>query len=431
MFQKSFTLFLILVFFIQKCLNNLLGVIQLNRHGARTGRHFSNLTSNLFFGSGDEQLTINGYKQVEKLGQWIADRYIYHDYKLLSREFNQEEILIKTSPKARTIFSAAGFMKGLYPFSDIYPVFLAHCRYEEKCNYLKEDDVPPIINYSSKKKLPNIKLAVADPDEDILFHADGCRFDSNKEKSEDLGNYLIRKDIYNITFEEIKEAIDEIKSKWETPFIGLPDDIIYTKKYLNYLFGFIAHVEYHYENRYFNLSIKTFNLMKKIKIEEWYSYRLVENWAFKLINSPTYDTLLYHLDLFEKGKEGANGKLKFLLLSGHDTNIVNILATVIKKERLMDMLMNVEKFYDFLQPPYASSFIIEIHTQLSEDEMHFLNAKNSYFIRILYNGDTLREELHEELIYNHSKDGIDYNSFRKFLESKIDPTYKYLNCQRK
>lgn len=433
MFQKSHLILFFFLYLVQKCFTNLIGVIQLNRHGARTGRHFSNLTSSLFYGSGEEELTINGLRQVEKLGQWIADRYIHYDYKFLSREFNQEEILIKTSSKVRTIFSAASFMKGMYPLSDIMPVFLNHCRYDKKCNYLKEDDVPPIINYSIKRKLPNIKLTVADPDEDILFHTDQCRFDSISEKGENIEKYLIKKDLYNITIEEIKEAIDEIKAKWKMPFVGLPDDIIYTKKYLNYLFAFIAHTEYHFENKYFSLSTKTFNLMKKIHIEDWYSYRLIENWALRLINSPTYDTFLTFLDLFKKRKEEADGKFKFLLLSGHDTNIVNILSTMLKKGKLMEMLMNVENFYDILQPPYASSFIVEIHSHHNQSDynVNFLNPEKSHFIRILYNGQTLKDELHEDIIYNHSIDGIDYINFRKFLVNRIDMTYKYLNCQRK
>jgi hypothetical protein len=430
MFQEKWLIFIIFMLICEYSLSNLVGIIQLNRHGARTGRNFSNLTSELFFGSGELELTINGFRQVEKLGQWIAERYIYYDYKLLSPDFDPEEILIKTSSKLRTIFSAAGFMKGMFPFSETLPVFLSHCKYEDKCNYLKDDDIPPIINYSRKRNLPNIKLTVADPDEDIIFHTESCRLLGNSTFTGNLKNYLIKTEIYNITKDEIIEAINEIKSKWEEPFTGLPDDVIYTKNFLNYLYAFISHTEYHFNNKFFALSNKTDLLMKKLNIEKWYNVRLSENWASRLINSPIYYNYLIHLDTFVNRKNEGTGKFKYLLLSAHDTNIVNMIAMIVAKEKLMEMIANYESFYDFLQPPYASSFIIELHSYNSKESCDFLNPKNCYFIRILYNGQILRDELRQELHYDHSIDGIDYKIFREFLFHKIDMNYRYLNCHR-
>jgi len=428
--KEKWLMLILLIIVFQNTASGIVGVIQINRHGARTGRHFSNLTSELFYGSGEEELTINGYRQVEKLGQWIAERYIYYDYKLLSPDFNLEEILIKTSSKLRTIFSAAGFMKGLYPLSETLPVFLSHCKYEDKCNYLKDDDVPPIVNYSSRRNIPKIRLTVADPDEDIIFHAEFCRLSRNSTFNKNLKDYLIKTEIYNITREEIREAINDIKSKWEDPFIGLPEDVIYTKKFLSYLYAFISHTEYHFENKYFGLSNQTTLLMKKLCLEDWYDVRLVENCAFKLINSPMFYNFIIHLDTLVDNYNQGNTKFKYLLLSGHDTNIVNVISTIINKDILLKMLDSFEKYYDFLQPPYASSFIIELHASESQDSDHFLNPTKKFFIRILYNGNILREELSQELKYDHSTDGIDYKIFREFLLNKIDMNYKYLDCHR-
>ena len=435
--EKIIIFCLLLVLLFQYSLSNLIGVIQLNRHGARTGRHFSNFTSKLFYGSGEEQLTINGFRQVEKLGQWIAERYIYYDYNLLSPFYDPEEILVKTSSKVRTIFSAAGFMKGMYPFSEISSNFLSHCKLDENCKYLKEDDVPPIANYSSKRNLPKIKLSVANANEDLIFHTDQCRLFINSTFTDNLKHNLVRKEIYNITNEEIKSAIDDTKSKWQEPFIGLSDETVYTKIYLKYLYSFIAHTEYHYDNKFFNLAPSTTLLMKKIQIEEWYSIRLVENWALKLINSPIYDNLLIHLDAYVKRQERENHKLKYLLLSGHDTSIVNIISTLFRKEKLMEMIADYEKYYDVLQPPYASSFIIEVHSKSNSDfnsnksKLNLNNQKHSFYVRIIYNGNILeRDTLHEDLTYDQELKGIDYENFRKFLIKKIDKNYKYLDCNQ-
>jgi len=92
----------------------LLSVFQINRHGARTPKHFEERQKKLFFGSQNMQLTINGYRQEQLLGSYMKEKYV-ESFNFINPEYKKEEFLIMSSPTQRTIFSAAGFLSGLFP----------------------------------------------------------------------------------------------------------------------------------------------------------------------------------------------------------------------------------------------------------------------------------------------------------------------------
>ncbi len=216
-----------LIFFLNSIHSELLGVVQINRHGARTGKHYNDITSSLFYGSSYTQLTINGYKQHEALGHWIAEKYMYIDHQLLSRDYNPEEVLFKISPKERTIFSAVGFVKGLYPYSKITPIFKKNKGNTIK---MKENDIPPIYNYKLKLNRPEIHLIVENPDTDNIFQSSQCKLSSNS--TEKLSEMLIKKVLFNFTKQEIISAVDDIKSQWPHPFHNKTEEEIYNKNFL-------------------------------------------------------------------------------------------------------------------------------------------------------------------------------------------------------
>jgi len=386
----------------------LIGVIDVNRHGARTPENFDNLTSYLFFGSTGSQLTINGYQQQELLGQWIAERYIYDDYHLLSEEYNPHEVIFKSSPAERAIFSGTAFIKGLYPNSNVQPF------YENK--KIRNDDVPPIKNFELRRKKPIIPLTVTDPDNDYLFHTVSCKLDSNEVKIKEL---LPKISLFNYTDEEIRNTIDEIKSQLEEPFIGIPPAEIYTRKFLKSLVSFIRPVQYHYINRY-NFTQKATEIMNKFQIEKWYGIRMTEGKLLKLINSGFYSQFTYYFDKMINER-----KLKFVLFSGHDTNIIGILVNLLSLDRIIDMTKEISKFYNFLQPPYATNFLFELHSYHDN-----IFKRERYFIRFIYNGETLREGFREGMAYNYILDGIEYDVFKGFLMSRIEPSFRTLNCKR-
>ena len=109
-----FLLINIIQFYLLHSKAVLLSVFEINRHGARTPKHFEERQKRLFFGSQNMQLTINGFRQEQLLGSFIREKYI-EKLKFISPDYNPEEFCLISSPTQRTIFSAAGFLSGLFP----------------------------------------------------------------------------------------------------------------------------------------------------------------------------------------------------------------------------------------------------------------------------------------------------------------------------
>lgn len=401
---------------------DLLGVIQVHRHGARTGKRYSDLTEDLFFGSSDTQLTINGVKQHESLGQWIAERYIHYDYQLLSRNFDKEEVIIKTSPLERTIFSAVAFIKGLYPHSVVVPFFKGNKGSEKK---MKNNDLPPIPGYKLRFDIPEVDLIVEDPNSDSIFHAGSCKL--SPDSSQKVKEQLIKTKIFNFTEDEIKEAINNIKSQWSLPFESKTEKEIYTKKFLKELNGFITPTNYHYDYTYFNLTKQTNDVLKKIQVEKWYSGRVEDSKALRLEVSGFFNEFLEYLDKFSRRKEDEFQKLKYVIYSGHDSSIISLIANFLSKEKLLSLFKDLKSSYNFLQPGFASHFNLELHYK--DSKSYFLSGEKLY-IRIVYNGNVVREGFRDELPYDTELDGINYEDFRNYLSSRIDESYTNLYCKR-
>jgi hypothetical protein len=423
------SLFLLsLITFLNFLHSELLGVVQINRHGARTGKNYDDITSSLFYGSSDTQLTINGYKQQEALGHWIAERYMYIDHQLLSRDYNHEEILFKVSPEERTIFSAAGFVKGLYPFSKITPIFKKN---KGETIKMKQNDIPPIYDYKLKLNRPEIHLFVENPDTDNIFHSSRCKLSSNS--TEKLSDMLINTVLFNLTKQEIKNAIDDIKSQWPHPFHNKSEEQIYTKKFLKFLNAFIRPTQYHFDSKYFNLSQFTNSVLNKIQVEKWYGKRLIESEALKLMTSGLYDDVMKYLDLFSNRSRDKSQKLKYVLYSGHDATIIGVFTTIFEKDFLSKKIEEIDQHYNFLQPDFASHLIFEVHS-VKTPKGGFLGGHNNTqdykFIRVIYNGIIIRDGFKKNIKYDHKCDGIPLENFNNYLKESIDLQFKNLYCKK-
>jgi hypothetical protein len=393
---------------LKLCTCELLGVIQVNRHGARTGKNWEEKTSDLFYGTGNTQLTINGYKQHEALGQWIAERYISIDYQLLNKHYNKEEILFISSPSERTIFSAAGLIKGIFPHSQIVPIFERNINSQIK---MKENDTPPISGYKLRIIRPEVSLFIQSPDKDDLFHATDCKL--NDQEVSDLFN---KSPVYDFTEEEIRNAVDDIKRAWPEGFSEIKENI-YTIGFLKKLNSFLKPLQYHFDDTYINISKSTDTLFKKIQAEKWYTKRLEESKALKLSVSKLYTEFLEHINHFVYLK-----KLKFVAYSGHDSTIISIIVNLLNRSKLREMLEDIDQHYNFIQPEFASSLLFELHSL----NKNFL--ENKCFIRIIYNGQILRDGFDKELVYDSELDGIEMKNFTDFLRSRIDKDYMSLKC---
>jgi len=190
-------------------------------------------------------------------------------------------------------------------------------------------------------------------------------------------------------------------------------------------------IQYHFDNKFFNITSSTNKLFNKLQLSKWYSTRLVDSQYTRLLASPMLSDFVGHLDNFIMGK---NPK-KFILFSGHDDNIITVLISLLSEEFIRIRINAGDQFYNFLQPGFASHFIMEVYSykKYQKDFFKFLSEDaliEDYFIRVVYNGMVLRKGFNKELIYNHQLDGITFGNFRNFLLSRINYDYRYLDCSR-
>jgi hypothetical protein len=390
--------------------SKLTGVIQLNRHGARTPENFPDLIENIYFGSSETMLTVNGFRQCELLGQWIAERYI-DQKKLLDKEYKKGEIIFKVSPEARTIFSAASFVKGIYPKSRVKAVFKSNG--EEK---MKNDDIPPIKNFKLREKYPQVNIIINDPDNDPIFHSSTCRLEKN---TPELKHLLNKTHFYDFTEEEIIFAIEEIRPQLPWAFTNTTYEQVYSTHFLKILNSYIRPTQYHFDNKFFNLSEITNNVLNKIQIGKWYEPRLETTPIVRLIDSGLLHDFVRHMKGFINKSD-----TKYVFYSGHDANIISVLTVLLDKNYIMTMMSDLNTYFDFLQPPFASAFIFELHKY---NDIKFFSGKK-YFVKVIYNGEEIKEGFKEGLTYDEEYKGIDFESFNQFMMGYIDMNYENLYC---
>jgi len=467
----------------------LIGVIQVNRHGARTGEGFEDLSSKLYFGSKSKQLTINGITQHELLGHYIAEKYIYNQdeyYNILSKEFEEKELKIFSSSIQRAIFSGFGFIKGLYPNSKFKLNFIGKNNNTVQKNYLNlissdllTNTSLPILDYLPKRKIPEITLNVLDPENDSIFQIKTCKIKIGGSEENPIYSNNTLKELINLenanlnyteplnfTVEEINNAIEEIKEKFPIAFLnelirkdntigelekevvemnineshgklGSTNDIENEEKYkktmmkfLKKVNGFIRFAQFHFGNNFIVLSSPTQLTLNKIQINKAYYLHLSPSKYTKLLHSRIfYEFKNFLLEFLTDSIIDGLKKFKYVVYSGHDFNILGILVNFLDKNYLMDKINNLEENYDFVQPALASHFIIELHS--INNNNNFLNFNVSEtFVRLIYNGKNLNEGLNEDyFVYNENLKGFEFNNFLRLFDSKVDLEFKNLNCQ--
>ena len=128
----------------------LIFAFEINRHGARAPAYGVKDGIDLF----QEEWTSNGElsdvgkRQLYLLGSGVRKRYI-KEYKLLSENYNPQEIYIKSTDYNRTIDSVYSFIQGLYPNGFGKNI-------SEKVINNTNITYPPNINENYKKEFDNI-----------------------------------------------------------------------------------------------------------------------------------------------------------------------------------------------------------------------------------------------------------------------------------
>lgn len=476
-FTKKFNILVSIIIFLQilTVSNKLIGVIQINRHGARTGEGFEDLSAKLYFGTKSKQLTITGISQHELLGHYIADKYIHNHEetggKFLSKELKDYQIKIFSSSLQRAIFSGFGFVKGLYPLSKFKLNFIGKSNSTFPKNYtniqssdLITDISLPIPGFRLKREIPEAQFNILASDSDAIFHIKTCRIKIGEENQTSIYSNETIKELINddnerlnytdptyISFDEIKNAVAEIKQKFPIALLTellkkdkKPSKILKTElgfleeysnddydtiKFLKKVNAFLRLAEFHFGKNFIDLSEATQLTFNKIQVNKAFSLLLSESKYQRLLNSRLFDEFKSFLTEFLKNHwQNKKKSLKYVLYSGHDQNILGIIATFFEKNFLFEKFANLKNSYNFLQPELASHFIIELHNEKTE---HFLNNnKSETFIRLIYNGQAIKQGLDKKFFdYNPRLQGYDLKNFLHFLDSQIDLQYKDLNCK--
>lgn len=408
----QFLIFLVHIFYVK---SELMRVIEVNRHGARSPAVFEDLINSEIFVTGAMELTFNGYRQHQILGEYVRYKYIYGE-KFLKEDYSSRQFRIISSPVQRTLFSAMGFISGIYP--DCTP------KMETKgiSGIRKHDELPLISSFLQKSK-PEIPIFIEDPDHDLIFHAEKCKL--GEYSVEELLAASTMKEFFNLTKEEILHAEEVL-----TEYLGLnnisngefKDTGVKLYQLVKYYYPYI----YHFPKKE-NLDSKTLSTLQKFNLNKWYSSRLKANekqiFALKLTDSAFFDVL---------AKEFQNATLnrtklrkeneKLTVFSGHDTLIVNILASILSSSYLKEKLTLAaenQDVYNFLVPSFASSLFFELH---------YFKETNSYSVKIVYNG----KEIDEGFDYGikSKNEFISYNDFQILIKNCIDKTYTNLQCSK-
>jgi len=384
----------------------------------------------LYYGSITSSLIVNGIRQQQLLGKWMKNRYI-KEYKLITKKYNPDDSLFISSPSQRAIFSASGFVQGLYEDYVTKPIFSI-----DKSN-LKDDNKPPAVDFDMTDEWLNqdIPIYIKDSYNDHIFHPNDCKLTINSEKTITEELFLRKKLFPEFTQQEIVTIIDDIKLQIPYLFSEYSPEKYYSMKFLKDLNIFLKQVEPMLITKH-QFSQSTLKALRIMNIEKLYGFRIIESIGKKLSASGFFDEIIKNFDQVVNKEVRGNSidKKKFILFSGHDGNLFAILSNLFDTDYLTNMCLesqdNVD-YYNMLVCPFASSLIFELHSVEAaiDDNINNLNKTiEDYYVKIIYNGEEIKEGLNKALIHYEGLGGFEYSQFRNFLLSRTDMRYKLLYC---
>jgi len=410
--MENMFLFISFFFFIN---SKLLSVIQINRHGARTAANFFTGKFNSLMGE-NMKLTPHGFNQHKILGKIIRDIYI-NKKKFLDNEFNPIQFEIFSTPMQRTIFSAEGFLSGLYPFNNI------KIKYQDE-NFPKEkNEYCPIFNnnyffssfYNPDSNYKFIPINVFSPKNDFMLHPTKCKYKGEYVQS------LIKKNLKEI-FNIDKNEINFCKNEFEK-FLNVkinPNTNVTESKFISEIQKLFYVFKYHFDKDIKNINVTCLNLVKKVLLNKFYGKNDLQLNKFGVSALYTEIIRKFQSDFSKKTFLRPDNKI-YTVYSAHDSNIVRIIKSLFNEEfiekKIFESLENNEVF-DFIIPPYASSFIFELHEKDNNSKEHY--------VQIYYNGKLIKENLKK--IKNEYNGEIPFDEFKKLLENSIDKDYFKIDC---
>jgi hypothetical protein len=414
-----FGLFCLFAIFLDlnKIEGEVLIMVFLNRHGARTSIHEFTELEEIFPDYQKGVLTYNGWREQIILGKYVRNKYLTSNKHGLKSEpylkINNpsKEFLILSSPLSRTLESSFAYSTGLFPdhfYNLINPGGVT--------DNDKDSDILPIKNFNPNailKDTNTFNIMVSDMNRDILFHGKRCKVHKDKSEKEEIS--LINEAEKKILYDYLKKTFPITLKDIE--FDNLDSTLI---KYLN---SAIVCVNANFDIEIFKMPKEVRDIFSKMVVNYIYLKKFKNLDTNRLISSQFFDEIAKMFD-FKTG----NGErklnffnhtnieyddLKLAVFSGHDTNILAALNNLIREEILISLLKNPIDNVDFLVPKFSSSL-----------EFHLIKKRNKHYVKLFYNGMDISDK-----IQNSNGREIEYQKFKDLLISKIFPDYQ--NCQYK
>jgi len=359
--------------------SELVQVIQLARHGARTPNSFEYIPNQYTEKYGE--LTALGAVQEYFLGQEIRKRYI-EDTNFLSENYNSSEVIIKSSWKNRTIRSAYAFTNGLYPqeegswlenpYADGFPLEqLLPLKNRQKT--IRREDIERIkLNEDFAKETVEIVAM----DGDLYFHAaksENCptaeRIVKDIKKSnqnENIEKYL-RLTLYPELVAGVNKHIGFNLLNVETMTLKMAKSVL--DSYRCNSFHGVDHPD---------INEATLKILKKSRHSYVYKLMLLDD----LVKSVSASKLLQEFSDYIRAAENRDYNApKYVFYSAHDTNLEILLSIF-----LLENHIDEGEHYNII--PFSSMISFEIHKEQEIIEgLHGPEVKDAHYVKIFFNDE--------------------------------------------
>ncbi|CAI2368953.1 unnamed protein product [Moneuplotes crassus] len=361
-----------LILYLAVVQSKIIFVNEVSRHGSRAP--FGDYPEGVF-PNGKQMLTASGMRQHYLLGQQLRAMYVSErdgDEKLLSKEYNPEEIYVKSTQMPRTIQSAYSQLLGLYPRK----TYLNQCdiQIEEKCPSLRsQSPFDEDIIYSDLAQMDYHPIPVHNEDgylEEIV-HIKSCNYiiNSYMNRTLDFSYWKEEDDKYRKTgiYDKIAQAFNKSSKDIDIQtvfhlidailienFEGIPPRANFTTEEINLLKG-----------------TQRPNYVLKL---DYKGKALV---ASRFLN-PVLEAMKARIGLpYNKISIKNFEKAKFVYFSSHDLHMTMIISFL--------NVTNIE--IDYIS--FASVIIIELH-QHEKESCYGLVDKTCFYVRIFFDNDQLK-----------------------------------------
>jgi len=372
----------------------LIQVIQLGRHGARSPNSFEFLHDQ--YPEAEGQLTSIGVVQQYFLGQEMRKRYV-EDLKFLPETFDSDEVVIKSSWKNRTMRSAFAFVNGLYPqeegnlleneYAEHFPIEnllpLKH-----KKNQIDREDIKAV---KLDEDWARRSIEIITEDGDLYFHAvknGNCPSAESiiKDLKKSHQNKEFEKYLHLALYPELAAEVNSHLDK-----ILIDPDVMNLKKAKSVLDNYRCNT--FHGKAHPGVSDHTLNILKKLRY--YYAYKIML--ADDMVNAIAASKLLQEfLDYTHAAAEGKDGTPKYVFYSAHDTNMEILFRTF-----LSESTIEAGEHYNII--PFSSVFSLEIHKE-----------HDNYYVQLLFNDEP-------QLIKSCHSYKCSLNQFHKILKHSIVP----------